>query len=241
MMKIPQTRLSAFCNVLSALVPECRLMITDQGWNTLAVDTANVAMVSANLPKAQFDEFTETEKAEIGLDLMKLKDFLKVMDDEKSTITIERKEGRLIMSDGRYTVKHTPLDVQTVRKRPNPPSLSLPAAIDIDAGQLQEAIKAMGVISDKVRLGTCKEGLALDAEGDTDQLHKVLESTGKCQVPDAAVRSLFSLDYLKEIGKAMKGASTCTALLGQDHPIRFDFELDGMECGYFLAPRLEGD
>ena len=46
MMKIDQNKISSFVDVIRALVPECRLMITADGLNVLAIDTANVAMVS---------------------------------------------------------------------------------------------------------------------------------------------------------------------------------------------------
>jgi DNA polymerase III sliding clamp (beta) subunit (PCNA family) len=62
MMRIEQKTLDAYISILRALVPECRLMITADGWNTAATDTANVAMVLATLPKAAFEEYTETGK-----------------------------------------------------------------------------------------------------------------------------------------------------------------------------------
>jgi proliferating cell nuclear antigen len=69
MMKIQQSRLASLCGIAAAMVTECRLMITESGINTLAVDTENVGMVSINLPKEQFEEFSEAEKIEIGMDI----------------------------------------------------------------------------------------------------------------------------------------------------------------------------
>lgn len=243
MMKISQKRLAAFCSTILALTPECRLTINDLGWNTQSVDTANVAMVSANLPKDQFEEFTESESTEIGMDMPRWKDMLAVMNDKDSTIAIERMKDtcRINISDGKYTYTHAPLDVTTVRKRPNPPNIALPATIEIAAKEFQEAIKAMGVIADKARLTTDKAGLAIDSEGDTDKLHKVVEATGKCQVPEVSASSIFSLDYLTDIAKAMKDAGTLTVCVGIDHPVRFDFTLENIEASYLLAPRIERD
>ena len=239
MMKISQARLSTFIEILRALVPECRLMITEIGINTLVVDTANVAMVRANLPKASFEVFNE-ERGEIGLDVMKWKTILGIMDDPESTITITRKENQLRIFDGKWDDTHTPLDPTTVRKRPNEPGLNLPAAIVIDAKEFSEVIRAMRVIGDKARFSATPGGLTLDTEGDTDNLNRLIPGKEGTAVP-APVSSLFSLEYMGDIAKPMKGAGTITVHMAQDHPIRFDFEIDGIEAGFMIAPRLEAD
>jgi len=244
MMKISQERLATFCGILGAIVPECRLMITRDGWNTMAVDTANVAMVSANLPGTLFEEFSEEEeKVEIGMDLQKWKNILTVMNDKKSIIEIEQQKsaGKIRITDGRYTYLHVPLDVSTVRKRPTIPFLSLPSGVKVEAKEIQEAIKALGVIADKARFtSSIKGGLALDADGDTDHLSKVLTALDGSKFPAEPVSSLFSLDYLSDMTKAMKESGTITVSTGQNHPVRFDFEpLDGFECSYLVAPRIE--
>lgn len=242
MMKIQQSKLALMCDTLAALVPECRLMITDQGWNTMAVDTANVGMVLVNLPNTAFEEFQESEKVEIGMDVAKWKDMLKVMNDSKSTITIVRDDGgKLTLSDGRYTYTHTPLDVNTVRKRPNLPNLALPAAIEVDAAEYAEAVKAMSVIGDKVALRAIHDHnvLELYTEGATDALRKELNAPAPGQAKKDPVRSLFSIDYLKDTAKAMKGAGKIAVHLGENHPVRFYCSLGEMEVSFLIAPRIE--
>lgn len=239
MMKIEQKRLDTFINILEALVPECRLMITADGWNTAATDTANVAMVVVDMPKAAFSEYTATGKTEIGFDVPKWANMLKVMHDPKSTITIDRQSsGRIGISDGPYSYTHTPLDPNTVRKRPNAPGITLQATVIIDPAELAEVIRAMCVIGDKARFTVGKDGLKLAAEGDTDNLRKTLEKKDGSKLPDKPVSSLFSLDYMKDIARAMKGAGTVTASVGVDHPIRFDFEIDGITASFLVAPRI---
>lgn len=242
MMKIEQKRLKAFYDILRALVPEVRLMITPDGWNTLAVDTANVAMVSVNLPKDQFAAYQDETKSEIGLDLGKLKNMLEAMKDPESRITIERVKDtqRIKATDGRYSYTISPLDPATLRKRPNPPNLALPASIAIDGKELHETIRALAHISDKVKMTVSKEGgLACYADGDTDHLRKDLPAGVDSKLPETPLTSLFSLDYLSDMTRAMKDVGTVTISMSQDHPVRFDFITEGMECSYLLAPRLE--
>jgi len=236
-MKIELKKINAFCTIIAALTPECRLLVTPTGISALAVDTANVGMVSCSLPKESFQEYSE-EKAEIGMDLPKWKGIIGILKD--GPITIDRdKDGRLIFSDGRYTYTLTPLDPTTVRKRPNVPNIGLPASVVLDAKEYQETIKAMGVIGDKIKFEVDGERFTLSAEGDTDKLRKELTGQPQDKKNGPAVSSLFSLDYLKDTARAMKDASTITLHLGQDHPCRFDFELEGIEASFLIAPRIE--
>ncbi len=46
---------------------------------------------------------------------------------------------------------------------------------------------------------------------------------------------------MRDIAKAMKDAGTITVYVGQDHPIRFDFEIEDIEGSFMIAPRLEAD
>ncbi len=239
MMKIELKKITAFCNIVQALTPECRLLVTDAGINTLAVDTANVGMVSCSLPKESFQEYTET-KAEIGMDLTKWKGILGILKD--GPVTIQRdKDNRLIFSDGRYTYTLSSLDPTTVRKRPNVPNIGLPVTVTLDAKEYAETIRAMGVIGDKIKFEIDGERFELSTEGDTDKLRKELTGQPRDKKNGAAVASLFSLDYLKDTARVMKEAGTITLHLGQDHPCRFDFDIEGLEASFLLAPRIESE
>jgi len=242
MIKIEQEKLGTFCAVMSAMVLECRLKITRDGITTRAVDTANVAMVQAILPNTSFKEFT-VEPVEIGMDVEKWKGALNVMKPD-AIVSIEvPKTGRITISGGGYDYKINPLDCTTVRKDPNVPAFQLPCSLTVSGKEYAEAIKALSIISDKVRLSIKGKTLELSAEGDTDALKKEIDGTlpdGKKNEIEAI--SLFSLDYMRDITKGadgMKGAETITISLGIDHPVRFDFELDGLEGAYVLAPRIE--
>lgn len=238
MMEIKQERLTAFVDILRALVTECRLTMTADGISTMAVDVANVAMVSAVLPKTLFEEYDE-KRSEIGMDVEKWHTILAIMNDQKSTIRIRRTEqGFLEVSDGNWSDSHTPLDPDTVRKKPNTPTLNLPASIEVGAKEFYETIKAMSTISDKIRLSTGPDGLSLDVDGDSDKLHKVIPATNGVS-PATAVSASFSLDYMKGLARATKDAVTVTVSMGQDHPVRLDFTISGIEASYLLAPRLE--
>lgn len=241
MIKIEQKRLETFCAVMSAMVQECRLKINKDGITTRAVDTANVAMVQVILPNTSFTEFT-AEPCEVGMDVGKWKGALGVMKPDDMVSIDAPKSGRITISGGGYDYKINPLDCNTIRKDPNVPGFQLPCILAVNGKEFAEAIKALSIVSDKVRLSIKGATLELSAEGDTDALKKEITGTvpdGKKNETEAV--SLFSLDYMREItrGNGMKGAETVTISLGIDHPVRFDFDIDGLEGAYVIAPRIE--
>lgn len=238
MIKITHKKLTALCDIAAALVPECRLMITEDGMNTAAVDTANVAMIQFRLSKEQFDEF-KVEPEEIGMDVVKWKAAIAIMKGDE--MAIGKKDGRIMITDGSYVYLLSPLDPTSIRKRPNIPRLAPMAGLEIDPEKYSEVISAMGKIGDKIRLSITGKSVELIVEGDNDQLRRIIEG----DVPDGetphkgTVSSLFSWNYLKDTAKAMKGAGKITMHLSQDHPVRFDFDLESIEATYLIAPRIE--
>ena len=241
-MKISQQKLVAFIETLKALVPECRLWITPEGWFVKAVDTANVAMVQVHVKKGSFTEYpTVTEKIEVGVDLRKISDTLRTaMNDKDSTISIALEKQNINLADGKFRYSVMQLDPTTIRKDPPPPAINLPGAVTVAGKDFLEMVRAMGIISDKIRVSIVPGGLAMYAEGDTDRLEKTLEGTGNTvTTPAAKVSALFSLDYLLDMGKSMKDVPEIAVHLAQDHPVRFDFERDGQDITFLLAPRIE--
>ena len=56
-------------------------------------------------------------------------------------------------------------------------------------------------------------------------------------------KSLFSLDYLKDMGKVMSRTDEVEIHIGVDHPVKFSFNIAGGNghVEYLLAPRIEAD
>ncbi|HOX36266.1 MAG TPA: DNA polymerase sliding clamp [Methanoregulaceae archaeon] len=239
-MKIDHKKLLAFVDAVAALAPECRVWLKEGGLETRAVDTANVAMVSAKLPKESFTEYKAAGEGlkVMGLDLIKTKTALNIL-DKAGQVTLIESGNRLQMSDGKYNYGNALLDVNTIRKDPNPPNIALPAVLEVPAGELHEVIRAMSLINDKVTISAKGGTLKFETEGDTDHLKKEIEGRA---VKDTSewFTSLFSLDYLKDLAKVLKSASgDITVSVGTDHPIRFACTVEGIAVEYLLAPRID--
>jgi proliferating cell nuclear antigen len=81
------------------------------------------------------------------------------------------------------------------------------------------------------------------AEGDTDNIRREFGKDELKSLTPNEARSLFSLDYLKDMGKVMSKAAEVEIFLGLDHPVRFSFDIanGNGHVEYLLAPRIEAD
>jgi proliferating cell nuclear antigen len=232
-------------DAISALVPECRLHTADNGISTRAVDTANVAMISLELKKEAFDSYKAT-KSQAGIDISKMKNIFNMM-GKGDFISLELPENaqKMQVSVHGYHYSITLLDTNTIRKDPNPPTINLPGKLTISGDNLNNAIKAAAVISDKIAIGINPkdETFYMVAEGDTDNIRREFGKDELISLTPNEARSLFSLDYLKDMGKVMGRAAEVEIFLGLDHPVRFSFDIanGNGHVEYLLAPRIEAD
>ena len=232
-------------DAISALVTECRLHTDENGISTRAVDTANVAMVSLSLKKEAFSAF-ESTKNELGLDIAKLKNIFGMM-GKNEPISLELPENgqKLRVSFEGYRYSITLLDPNTIRKDPNPPNIDLPGKVVLSGNDLYNSIKAASVVSDKIALGIdpAQQIFYMAAEGDTDHIRKEYGKNEVTFLNNVEARSLFSLDYLKDMGKVMSRAEEVEVSIGIDHRVKFASYIAGGKgyVEYLLAPRIEAD
>ena len=232
-------------DALSALVTECRLHTDENGVITRAVDTANVAMVSLTLKKEAFESYSSS-KSELGLDIAKMKNVFTMM-GKNDIITLELPENshKLKISFEGYRYSLTLLDPNTIRKDPNPPNIDLPGKVVLPGAELNNAIKAATVVSDKIALGIDPQAqiFYMTAEGDTDHIRREFGKDEVNFLNGVEARSLFSLDYLKDMGRVMSRAAEVEVSLGTDHPAKFSFYIasGNGRVEYLLAPRIEAD
>ena len=232
-------------DAIFALVTECRLHTAEDHIRTRAVDTANVAMISLDLQSTAFNSFSATA-GEAGLDIAKMKNILGMMGKgDALALNLLDEDRKLELNFGGYRYSITLLDVNTIRKDPNPPAIDLPGKAVLRGDALNNAIKAAAVISDKIALGIDPEAMTfyMEAEGDTDHIKLALGEDELIALNPVQARSLFSLDYLKDMGRVMARAEEVEVHLGIDHPVRFTFDIaDGNgHVEYLLAPRIEAD
>jgi proliferating cell nuclear antigen len=237
--------LGAALDSVSVLVDECKIRLEADGLTIRAVDPANVGMVDLELSAAAFESY-ETDGGVIGVNLDRLEDIVGMADsDQLVHLELDEETRKLHISlDGlEYTLAL--IDPDSIRQEPDLPDLDLPAEIVIEGRDIDRAVTAADMVSDHIALGVDSddEEFYVDAEGDTDDVHLELGQEDLIDLTAGEARSLFSLDYLKDMNKAIPKDAEVTMELGEEFPVKMHFgfaEGDG-HVTYMLAPRIQSD
>ena len=202
-------------------------------------------MVDMHLSRDAFESY-ETDGGVIGVDLSRLEEFAGMADagqlvqlelDEetrKLNVQIEGLEGTLAL-----------IDPDSIRQEPDLPDLDLSSTIVLEGRDIARAVKAADMVSDHIALGVDpdEEVFYVDAEGDTDDVHLELGEEDLIDLVAGEARSLFSLDYLKDMNKAIPSDAEVTVELGQEFPVKLHFDIAEGEGNvtYMLAPRIQSE
>jgi proliferating cell nuclear antigen len=228
-------------NVVSTLVDEAKFCVNAEGLTLKAVDPAHIAMVDLTLGKDAFEEF-KADEVEIGIDIDKLSQFLKLAkSDDIIDLKHDEEKRRLNISVGDITRRMSLIDT-TGMSDPKVPSLNLPATLTVKVDDLVQGIRASETVSDHIALVASPEGFEMTCEGDMDQVNwkKAKKDMESLEAP-SSVRSLFPLEYFANMLKAVPSGGLATMHLGNDYPVRVEFKIAGGkgDVRYLLAPRIE--
>jgi proliferating cell nuclear antigen len=230
---------------VSVLVDECKIRLNEEELAIRAVDPANVGMVDLSLEAAAFESY-EADGGVIGVNLNRLEDIVGMASaDDLVHLELDEETRKLhIRMDGlSYTLAL--IDPDSIRQEPDIPDLDLPAQIVVEGNQLDRGITAADMVSDHIRLRVddVEEAFYIQAEGDTDDVDFEMDRADLIDLQVGPADSLFSLDYLKDMNKAIPGDAEVTVELGEEFPVKLHYELaEGLgNVTYMLAPRIQSD
>lgn len=224
-----------------------RLRATRGEFALRAVDSANVAMVAMSLGAKGFEKF-EAKEGEFGVDLEKLLKFLAMAEGaDRVDLEVDDEARKLLLTMGNLKASLGLLDLAHIRKEPTVPPLELPARVRLPGADFRTGVRAAKEVSDYLALAVEDETFVMEARGDTDRVRLEVPKANlielKWSSKPSKVRSLYSLDYLTEMTKAIGRAPEVSIELGNDFPARIKFEVaDGKgSVEYLLAPRIENE
>ena len=230
---------------VSVLVDECKIRLNEEEFAIRAVDPANVGMVDLSLDAAAFESY-DADGGVIGVNLGRLEDIAGMANSgDLVHLELDEETRKLhIQTDGlSYTLAL--IDPDSIRQEPDIPDLDLPASVVLEGSQLSRGIKAADMVSDHIalRVDESEESFYIEAEGDTDDVDLKLERDDLIDLTAGAADSLFSLDYLKDMNKAIPNDTEVTIDLGEEFPVKLHYEFaEGLgQVTYMLAPRIQSD
>ncbi len=228
--------------LVHALVDECHVHVDPDELRIRAVDPATVAMVDLSLDAAAFDAY-EGDGSHLGVNVARLRDIVGMADrGGRVEFALDPATRKLDIAIGHLDYTLALIDPDAIRSPPDHDDLGLPARAVAHADDVDRAVEAADMVSDHVALGVDpdEEAFYVEAEGDTDDVSLDLPADDLVELDPADAYSLFSIDYLKDVNRAMPGGHDTTLRLGEEAPLElaFEFAEGSGSVEYFLAPRI---
>ena len=244
--------LKQWCDVIMAFDDEVKIMIDSEKWTVKKPDPAHVSMVDTDIPISAFeifntgypDDVINGSPIEIGTDLNKMSNFLKVFtanQRKKKNVIIEYdlEENRFSYIIGQLTRKGEMLDPSNIVDT-KVPKYNWNVEITTTAEEVLRAIKAAKKTTDFVLFTQQNGSFQIHAQDDND--------TTVFPFPDSTItgqyegyRTMYTLSYLYDMLKNVKKGDIRISS-GTDEPLKIDY-INNAEIRFALlmAPRIEGD
>jgi len=232
-------------DAVSVLVDECKIRLNEEELSIRAVDPANVGMVDLTLEAAAFESY-EADGGVIGVNLDRLEDIAGMAgSDDLVHLELDEETRKLHIEVEGLSYTLALIDPDSIRQEPDIPDLDLPAEITLEGAQLNRGIKAADMVSDHIRLRVdeTEETFHIEAEGDTDDVDLKLTAEDLINLTAGPADSLFSLDYLKDMNKAINADAEVRVELGEEFPVKLHYEFsEGLgNVTFMLAPRIQSE
>ncbi len=232
--------LSDIISIISELVLEVRMKVNKQGLSIIAIDPANVALVSFKLPAEAFSQI-EVEEETLGVSLESLKSVLKRCSPGSSLI-LQTEDNLLkiqIQDKIRREFKLSLIDIEEEEKAM--PNLEFLAKIEMPGIDLAEAIEDCNIVADACAFITQQNKFIIEAKGSLNSAKSSFSSDEvKIETKEGGeIKSKYSLEYLQKFIKATKLAEKTIINFSTDYPLKLEFKTPKMELAFVLAPRVE--
>jgi proliferating cell nuclear antigen len=236
--------LKYYIDAISNMIDEAGINVSDEGLKLRAMDPSHVALVDFELNKDAFDEFQTSEPLVLGVDLDRFNTILKRA-GAADKLELELNEGgnalRIKFENATRRVFELPL-IEVPEGEQKVPSLEFPCEVEIDAKIISEGIKDAEIISDHVTLSMDEESFLIEARGDLGNVKiNIGRESAISFTSKGKVKSMFSIEYLKDMIKASDVASSVKLSLGDNIPVKMDFLAPSARLSFLLAPRIESE
>jgi len=227
-------------SIISELVLEVRIKIKPDGMSIIAIDPANVAMVSFKLPHTAFSEFKVEQNEVLGVSLDSLKGVLRRI-KAGSVLLMEKQENelKLEIKDKINREFHLALiDIDEQEKEI--PNLSFASKVEMNSSDFAEAVEDCAVVADSCAFVSKDGKFIIQGKGSLNSFKSEFsDEVNIMQAENAA--SKYSLEYLQKLVKATKLTEKVGINFSNDYPLKLDFNTNFFELSFILAPRVESE
>ena len=222
--------------IISELVTEVRIKVSKTGLSIIAVDPANVALISLKIPHSAFSQF-ESEEENLCVNLEDLKQVLKRA-ELGSTLTMQKEDNKLKLSIENAVKRNFYLaliNIESEEKRI--PELEFDSSVELASEMFKHAIEDASVVSDACIFELGKN-FVIEAKGALNSTRTEFSSDEAKFKGEA--KSKYSLEYLGKFIKASRFSEKVNLQYKKDFPLRLDFR-GNVDMTFILAPRVEDE
>ena len=227
---------SKVIDLISGLVTDVRIKVSDIGLSIIAMDPATVAMVGFWLPKTAFSQFESGDEV-LGVNLEDLRKILKRA-GPGSSLVLEKKDNLLeiqIQDRIRRNFKLSLIDIDADEK--NIPELEFSSKVELNSVDFIASVEDCAIVADACSFIIRDGKFIIEAKGLNSAMS---EFSGDEAIINAEnCKSKYSLEYLQKFLKGAKLTEKTVLKFAEDHPLRVDFKTPEMELSFILAPRVE--
>ncbi|MBI2628512.1 proliferating cell nuclear antigen (pcna) [Candidatus Pacearchaeota archaeon] len=230
--------LSDVVGVISELVTEVKLRFDEKGMSIIAIDPANVALVSFKLPKESFSEYKSSSEM-LGVNLDNLKAVLRrtkpgsvlIMESQESILKLD------IIDKIKRSFLLALIEIESEDK--TIPSLEFLSQIQMNPQDLVDAVEDCLIVSDSCSFIAEPDKFIIEASGLNSARAEF--SSDEVKIISGKSKAKYSLEYLQKFVKASKLADKVFINFSSDHPVKLEFKKDNFDLAFILAPRVENE
>ncbi len=224
--------------IISELVTEVRIRVNQHGMSLVAIDPANIALVSFKIPASAFSKF-EADNEVLGVNLDNLKTILRRC-GPGSALIMKRVDNNLLIEIQDKIKRDFSLaliDVSSEEK--TMPELDFKSRVEIDSNHLAESIFDCATVSDACSF-IAKDGkFIIESKGLNSARSEFSGDEAKIEAENS--KSRYSLEYLQKFIKTARLAEKTVVQFSDEYPLKMIFSSPDMEMAFVLAPRVEND
>ena len=231
---------SEVISIISELVLEVRLKVNSEGMSIMAIDPANVAMISFKLPSSAFSVFEVENDEVLGVSLDNLKAVLRRVKGG-GVLSISRVENELkleIVDKIRREFNLALIEIEGEEKEI--PSLEFASKVEMASIDFAEAIEDCGVVADSCSFVSEPDKFVISGKGSLNSFKSEF-SSDELNIQAEEASSKYSIEYLQKMVKATKLTDKTIINFSSDYPLKLEFNTPMISLSFILAPRVENE
>ncbi|MBI4015294.1 MAG: hypothetical protein HY362_01080 [Candidatus Aenigmarchaeota archaeon] len=232
-------------DTVAQIIDEGIFKMGPQGIELIAADRAVVAVVDLKIGPQAFESLQADSEVAVGLNLLNFLTILKRAGPQDKVMIRAGAGNKVEVTLKGESVRNFSIPVLDIPhgETPSTTQFEFPAGVEISSGILTEGVADADTVADSV-IFEIGEGFRIAAQTDASATELKLEKgspalTGiKASQP---VKSRYPLEYLKKMVKAEKLSEKARIFIGNDYPMKMEFDGGAAKITFILAPRVSED